>query len=708
MWWGFEQSGPDKERVGILSSMLHRRTMLSVPAFLIAATATAASLSPQQIAWYRAQLGLSAAVVAQQNGPQGATYGYAPAPAASTGLASDPVADGLVTWRRLRQSNGLLFQEYAGFLLAHPGWPGETQMRRTAENAILPDMTSPESVIAFFTRFPPQTGTGQLRFAEALYARGRAPEAQAAARAAWISGAINSSDEARITTTFAGALTQTDQDQRMEALLWNRAFVAAQRQLLLTSPDRRTLFAARLAYQMKAPEAATQAATIGATANGDAGYLLDRTSWLRDTGQEAVARYELAQPHRLLAPALNPVRYMETLLSVARSAATDQQWALAYGVASQLADIFPVGTSVRAQPFAVRDPFTSLAWLAGTTALQHLGRPADAVAMFRAYADASQSPNSRAKGYYWAGRAALAAGDSTGSQGYFANAAAFPDQFYGQLALERVGQPVPTPVDGSGIPVSPADRDAFDAREVVRAARLLGQLGDWQDQSQFLRAIAAESQLSDADHRLIADLAPELGRLDLGVMAERAARPESASDYVRSGFPVLPVPPEIANSFSFIHGIMRQESQFDREAVSRTGARGMMQLMPTTAREQSEKLGLAYDYMRLTSDPGYNMQLGTAYFGRIMDMFSGNYVLALAAYNAGPTNVRRWIASYGDPRTPGVDPVDWIEAIPFSETRGYVQNVLENVVVYDTINPARAGQSNLNRLSYYLSKQTPG
>jgi len=678
--------------------------MLSVPALLLAATATAASLSPQQIAWYRTQLGLSTTVPAPQNGG----YVYAPAPAAGMGLTSDPIAEGLVTWRRLRQSNGLLFQEYAGFLLAHPGWPGETQMRRTAESTILPDVTSPDSVIAFFTRFPPQTGTGQLRFAEALYARGRAAEAQAAARAAWTSGAINNSDEARITATFASALTQADQDRRMEALLWNRAFVAAQRQLPLTSPDRRAVFATRLAYQLKSADAATQASALGTTANGDAGYLLDRTNWLRETGQEPVARYELAQPHRLVAPAFNAARYMETLLSVARSAAADQQWSLAYGIASQLPDVLPAGTSVRAQPFAVRDPFTSLAWLAGTTALQHLGRPADAVAMFRAYADASQSPNSRAKGYYWAGRAALATGDNAGAQGYFANAAAFPDQFYGQLALERVGRPIPAPADASGILVNPADRNAFDAREVVRAARILGQLGDWQDQSQFLRTIAAESALSDADHRLIADLARELGRLDLGVMAARAARPESASDYVRSGFPVLPVPAEIANNFSFIHGIMRQESQFDREAVSRTGARGMMQLMPVTAREQSEKLGLSYDYMRLTSDPGYNMQLGTAYFGRIMDMFSGNYVLALAAYNAGPTNVRRWIASYGDPRTPGVNPVDWIEAIPFSETRGYVQNVLENVVVYDTINPARAGQSNLNRLSYYLNKQTPG
>ena len=147
--------------------------MLSVPALLLAATATAASLSPQQIAWYRTQLGLTTTIPTSQNGG----YVYAPAPAAGVGLTSDPIAEGLVTWRRLRQSNGLLFQEYAGFLLAHPGWPGETQMRRTPKARYVPDVTSPESVIAFFTRFPPQTGTGQLRFAEALYARGRAAEA---------------------------------------------------------------------------------------------------------------------------------------------------------------------------------------------------------------------------------------------------------------------------------------------------------------------------------------------------------------------------------------------------------------------------------------------------------------------------------------------------------------------------------------------------
>ncbi|WBO24163.1 lytic transglycosylase domain-containing protein [Sphingomonas abietis] len=677
--------------------------MMIAPFALLAAAAVGASLTPQQVAWYRAQLGVSGAMPASATG-----YTYAQPYASSAGLQTDPIAEALVQWRRLRQSSNLLFQDYANFLIAHPGWPGESAMRKMAEQQIQADVTPPDAVIAFLTRFPPQTGAAQLRLAEALFARGRAAEAQAAARAAWVSGQLNLVDEGRLTTSFGASLTQDDQDKRMEVLLWGRNTAAAQRQILLVSPARRALYMARLAYQLRSPDAAAQGAALGATANGDAGYLVDRSTWLRMTGQEGVARMEMAQPHRLDAPAYDGRRFMEQQLSFARGAANDGNWAQAYAIASQLTDIYPIGADLRALPFAQRDVYTSLAWLAGTAAMQKLGRPADAIVMFRLYGDAAQSPSSRAKGYYWAGRASLAAHDEAGSQSYFANAAAFPDQFYGQLALERIGRPTPAPATADYSQIPEADRAAFEAREVVRAARILGQLGDWSDQSQFMRTIGASAQLSDTDHLLVANLARELGRMDLGVMAERAAKPESASDYVRSGFPTLPVPQDIANSFSFIHGIMRQESQFDRQAVSGAGARGMMQLMPTTAREQASQMGLPYDYMRLTNDPGFNMELGTAYFGRMMDAFGGNYVLAIAAYNAGAGNVRKWIATNGDPRSGGVDPVDWIEAIPFGETRGYVQNVLANAVVYDTIAPLRAGQSNANRLSYYLSKSTPG
>lgn len=688
-------AAPDRERVGILSSVLHRRLMLPLPALLLAGFGAVATLTPQQAAWYRAQLGLTGSA-------------YAAPMAASAGVTPDPVAEAVVQWKRLNQSDGLLFQEYANFLVAHPGWPGTARMRARAETAVQPDLTPPDAVIAFFSRFAPLSGTASLRYAEALYARGRPAEAAVAARRAWTLGGLSTTDEGRLTARFWAQITPQDQDERMERLLWTRAVVAAQRQLGYVTPARRPLYAARLAYQLRSPDAPAQAATLGIAAGGDAGYVADRANWLRATMQEATARFELAQPHRLDAPPYDPERYMELLLTFARSTAADRNWAQAYGIASQVAALYPAGTDLRALPYGQRDDYTSLAWLAGQTAYGQLRRYADATAMFRAYGDAARSPVSRAKGYYWAGRAAQAAGDAAGAQGYFENAAAFPDQFYGALALERLNRPEPAPATADATIVSPIDRAAFDADELVRAARILGQLGDWTDQTQFLRAIAAASETSDSTHLLAAQLAREIGRPDLGVMAARAAKPESRSDYVASGFPTLAVPADLANSFSFIHGIMRQESQFDRNAVSGAGARGMMQLMPATAREEAGRQGLPYDYMRLTSDPAYNMRLGTGYFGRMMDQWQGNYVLAIASYNAGAGNVRRWVAQNGDPRSGGIDPVEWIEAIPFSETRGYVQNVLANTLVYDTIDPARRGAVITNRLSYYLGKRPPG
>ena len=665
--------------------------MLPIPALLAAAAATTVALTPQQLSWYRTQMGLSGG-------------GYA----ISAGYQSDPVGDALVTWRRLRGSDRLTFQEYSGFLLAHPGWPGEAQMRKDAEAAIQPDTLPPQQVVDYFARFPPLSGQGQVRYAESLFALGRPADALVAARAAWTSGSLSPDDEGRVLARFGPSLTLADQDERMERLLWNRNTFVAQRQINAVSVARRPIYSARLAYQLRSADASTQAAALGASADRDAGYVADRINWLRSTGQEAVARAELAQPRTLDAPPYDPVKWLNLRLGLTRATAADGNWAQAYQIASQLAGSFTPGANIRAMSFAIRDPYTSLSWLAGQAALLHLQRPTDATAMFRAYGDASQSPSSRSKGYYWAARASLLAGASADAQGYFRAASAFPDQFYGQLALERLGQPVPAPALPNYASIAQIDRDAFAARDLVRAATLLGQLGDWTDQSQFLRVIAGGAQVSDSDHLLIAELAGQLNRPDLGVMASRAARPEDASDYVRTGFPVLAVPSDIANSFSFIHGIMRQESQFDRMAVSGVGARGMMQLMPGTARDVANKIGLPYDASRLTSDPGYNMQLGAAYFGQIMDMFAGNYVLALAAYNAGPGNVRKWLAQYGDPRNGAISPVDWIEAIPFTETRGYVQNVLENTVVYDTINPARAGQPQMNRLSYYLGKTTPG
>jgi soluble lytic murein transglycosylase len=290
---------------------------------------------------------------------------------------------------------------------------------------------------------------------------------------------------------------------------------------------------------------------------------------------------------------------------------------------------------------------------------------------------------------------------------YFAQAAIYPDQFYGQLSLERVGRMVPPPSSGPAVAPSPAARAAFSRNDLVEATRLLGQQGAREDQSALIRALA--DSLKTGDERVLAgEFGQQIGRPDVGVWVARQARNAGDSHYTRASFPEVPMPQPYAHMKTIAHAIMRQESSFDRAAMSPVGARGMMQLMPATARETAGKLGMSYDLGRLTGDPQYNIMLGSRYFQDLMNSF-GNYTpLAVAAYNAGPGNVRKWIRERGDPRLPGGDILRWIEDIPFFETKNYVHRVLENAVVYDTMNPGQARSPANNRLSHYLGKRNPG
>jgi soluble lytic murein transglycosylase len=661
--------------------------MAGTALLMASVAAAAATLGSEQREWYRARLGIAGS--------------FPP----STMPVTDPIAEAVLRWSRLRQSDNYVFSEYASFLMAYPGWPGELGFRRAAEKRINPDSFSPAEVAAFFDRFPPLSGTAQLRYAEALSALGRTDAAHAAARTAWVSGALLPSDEGRLLGRFT--FTPDEQDERMERLLWNRATAAAVRQVGLTSPARRPMYEARLALQQRSADASDRSYALGAAAQRDAGFIADRARWLKDTGQWAAARAYLANPRTLERAPFDAEKWLELLLENARGAAADKRWDIAWNIARQIDDAFPPATIVRDRSLGERDDYTSLAWLAGTIALQQLNRPADAVGMFERYARAAKTPQTQTKGFYWAGRAALSAGDSAASSRFFAEAAASPDQFYGQLAGERLGRPAVPPADPAVRVIAPEVRTAFEDSSVVRAARMLGELGAWQDQSQFLRTIASSAK-SDADHVLAADLSRAIGRPDLGVMVARNARNTGVSDFVPSGFPTMAVPATAQPYWTMVHAISRQESQFDRQIVSHAGARGLMQLMPGTARETAGKMGLSYDFSRLTSDPQYNIMLGSSFFARLLDQYGGNHVLAVAAYNAGPGNVRKWLTANGDPRMPGVDVIDWIEAIPFTETRGYVQRVLENAVVYDAMNPGRARMAATNRLSSYLGKRNPG
>ncbi|NML05342.1 lytic transglycosylase domain-containing protein [Sphingomonas sp. G-3-2-10] len=614
-----------------------------------------------------------------------------------------PVLD---EWRRLQQSDNWPFADYANFLIAHPGWPGETSRRAAAETVLANGSDAPGLITRFFERFPPLTAAGKLRYAEALLASGRRGEAEEQARQAWRKGSMRPVDETALLATFPGALTADDHDVRADLLIWNGSTTAASRLLGLVPQRKRALYDARIAYRTNAPDAADKGAAVDAAGRSDAGYIADRATWLRASNQGMAARAYLGQPRRLSARPGNVEKWYEVLLTAARGAQADGQYDLAYRIASQVDDAYPAGTDVSDRPLGERDDYTSLTWLAGTVAFYNLNRPSDAIGMFDRYGHGSKTPQTNSKGLYWAGRAAEAAGQDAAASVFYDKAAGFPDLFYGQLALERTGRPLKAPPSFVGRVSDAAVRDAFYKRETVRAAQLLGTLNRYDEQGLFIRQIASDAT-SDTDHLLAAELSRAIGRPDLGVMVGRSALQNGLSDYTAAGYPSVRVPEAQQDYWTIIHAIARQESQFDRAAVSHAGARGLMQLMPGTARETAGKIGLGYNRDALTVDTDYNIQLGSTYFKRMHAQY-GSYPLAVAAYNAGPGNVNKWIRANGDPRLPGGDIVRWVEQIPIFETKNYVQRVLENAVVYDLLNPQRARSQGPSNLSWYLGKNRPG
>jgi soluble lytic murein transglycosylase len=624
-----------------------------------------------------------------------------PRPAPAYSPVPPAISTALARWNSLRQTDGLPFSSYASFLMSHRGWPGETAMRKTAEKANS-DSGAAYEVIGFFTALPPLSPAGHARLAFALQASGRGEEAVEAARKAWTGGVLAPTDEARILSQFGGRLGNADHDARLEALLGNGDTQSAARTLPLASAQRLALYSTRLALQTRASDAASRLAALGPV-DGDPGLLIDRANWLRGSGQSLAARQLMAQPRRLARPPANAEKWFEAMMTLAKGSANDAQWSTAYQIASQLDDAYPAGTDVSIRPYGERDEYTNLAWLAGTAA-NKLGRFADAARMFDRYGRAARSSQTRTKGFYWAARSAFNAGQKAQSDAWLEQAAASPDQFYGQLALERLGRRVTPPSPTFATPSS-AERSAFMAKPLVQATKALGDLDRWSDQSLFVRAIAEQAETT-GERVLAAQFGRTIGRQDLGVWVAREARNKGQSFYDPAGFPEVTLPPAYQHHWALAHGITRQESSFDRAATSPVGARGLMQLMPGTAREQAGKIGLPYDFGRLTSDPAYNVMLGSSYFGRLLDEWGGQAALAVASYNAGAGNVRKWVRANGDPRG-GTDIVTWIEAIPYSETRNYVQRVLENAVVYEAIRAQRSG-GRANRLSYFLGKSGPG
>lgn len=635
----------------------------------------------------------SVPLVAQQDAVESARHSL-------TATVPSQVGQAVERWKFLTSNDHMGFSAYAGLALAFPEFPRMDVIRGRAESALERDAPTPEQLVAYFDRNPPLSNPARARYAIALAGLQR-PEAFEVARAAWRGGDISTPAEAYMLGLFGSRFTVEDHDARMAALLWQGKADAAARHMNNISPGYRPMAMARLSL-LQGQNPATAGLPIPSNARTDPGYVYTLARYYRSTGQLPQAIDLLANRPAFAALPFDAQDYVTEALRIAKGAGARP----AVQIASKVDDLFAPGADISGMSYRLRDDYTSLMWLGGTKALWSLGDGNSAAPLFYRYGAAARTPQTRSKGFYWAGLASDRAGNAGEARRYWEMAAQYPEYYYGLLALERLGRPKPT--FGAATPPQPTaeQRATFRSNPLALAVRELARGGgDWRTERYFFTALA-ESADDAAEMQLVADLAQELRLPELAVVIGRTAPEKNIAGFERIGFPTVSQP--TGTDFTIVHAIARQESEFDQDRISHAGARGLMQLMPGTAREQAGKLGMSYNYGNLTSDPHYNVRLGNAYFARMMDYYGGSYPLAVAAYNAGPGNVNKWLRQNGDPRTGSVDWLRWIEEIPIFETKNYVQRVLENAVVYEAMYPDRMPYGQPKGISQFIGKSTPG
>jgi soluble lytic murein transglycosylase len=607
-------------------------------------------------------------------------------------VASTPgqMAQAVDRWQQLTASNGFAFSDYAGFLLRYPGFPDQEKLQASAEARLATEAIDNGRLVAYFDQFPPVTNPARAQYALALAALGR-PQAAQIAREAWRGGQTSDVAAASLYAQFGNGFSQADHDARMDALLWQRQANQAAQQLGFISAARRPVFMARLAILQGG-----DGATADPSARSDPGYLYNRSRELRTEGRAREALDLLAVRPKLASEPFDREAWVTELLSVARMGGASH----ASRIAASVDDAFAPGTDISGLGYKLRDDYTSLVWLGGTKALWELADARAAAPLFYRYGAAAKTGQTKSKGFYWAGLASQRAGDAAGAQRYFEMAAEYPERFYGQLALEKLGRPLPNLASRSpSSQPSSAERAAFYAKPITTAVREASRAAPWRVKNRFFREISDQAT-SEGEHVLVVELARDIGRRDLAVIAGEAASSEGIHSFGALAYPTLVTPP--GTNWTLVHAISRQETQFAQDAISHAGARGIMQLMPGTAREEAGKAGIQYLQASLLEDASYNIRLGNNYFERQLAYYNGSYPLAVAAYNAGPGNVNKWLRANGDPRTSGMSWEEWIERIPIYETKNYVQRVLENAVVYEAMYPDKTPYGTARPLSRFL------
>jgi len=592
-----------------------------------------------------------------------------------------PLLTKLVTWLDMtRPGTGADFEHLMAFMQENPDWPQQTLLKRHAEDAIT-DTTPPAELVTWFQQAGPITPTGAGHYVDALNATNQHAQAEATARQFLVDGTMNPSEVTEFANRYQPMLRQVDFELRADRLIWAGKMSDASALTSYLSSGDRAVTQTRIALESDASNAQTLLSQLSGDQMNDLGLLYDRLRWLRKQNRdsEAIALLALAPPtlpHAEL--------WWNERAVLARRALESGDVKGAYALA-------------RDHRQASGQALADGEWLAGWIALRFMNDPKAALPHFTTMLNTVTTPISVARAAYWAGRAEEALGDQAAATQDYTRASQYIGTYYGQIALAKISASAKLTLPPQP-QIAGLDARVFSNRELVQVTELLADIGLSERGDAFVRRIA-ELARTPEDALLAMKLAKTNNSLAAEVSVSKKLM-QGGMPVLADGFPVIsqlgPKTPEPA----LIHSIIRQESMFDAGAVSPSGALGLMQLMPGTARGVAGKMKIKrFNPGNLTSDPRTNVVLGSNYLADLVDKYSGSYVMAIAGYNAGPGRVNGWLGENGDPRPKLEDTIDWVEKISVSETRNYVQRVMENLQIYRA---RLAGGSAPNRIAQDL------
>lgn len=570
-------------------------------------------------------------------------------------------AESFAQWQRLRDpvKSDIRFAEGAAFLKQHPGWPQEKLIRIRTEAAAM--LERPTTSLAPLCNEDLISGRGMIACVNAGI--GSDTQQQLWIRQAWRQGDFNEDEESRILEGYGKFIDKSDHLARMDRLLYEGKSNAAMRQLSRLPEAARTLFEVRLYLMADDARAPGLVEALSPAQARDPGILYERLRWRKrhegDMG-ELLLQAQNEVPH--------PELWWPMREAAAREAIADKHFAQALMFIEHHGEL-------------EGENLAEALWLVGWVHLHLPNGPREAYKQFYKLYTSVHTPVSRARAAYWAARAATINGNPEIAHQWWEKAAQNPTVFYGQLAYVKLHPGTPLTLPQAPTP-SKAERDAFNADERVAVMRMLAKQGDDKTRDLFIASYAARAT-TPGQFVLLANLAGELGGTATGVEVSKLALRNNVV-IISKGWPKTAMPPGLPLEPALTLAITRQESQFDPKVVSPAGARGLMQLLPATAKQVAKRYALAYSE-KLLENPSTNLTLGSNYLGQLINGWDNSYVLGIASYNAGPANVRKWVAQMGTPPKSLEPALDWIESIPFDETRNYVMRVIENANIYRSL-----------------------